>query len=230
MKHWDRRHSGKVVKLRPSWRDRRRLYEMFDVGPARRRRDGSSATTIGVVLAMAVCAGLAWGLAPPRDIAGGPDKPILWDETQAVPQGQSDQADTDWVARGQEGDAPRPERSRAGVSTRSFGFCHTGGGTNCVVDGDTFYMGGEKIRIADIDAPETHDYGCASEAERGQRATRRLQDLLNSGGVQMASIDRDTDVYGRKLRIVEVNGAGVGETLVDEGLARWYGGGRRSWC
>ena len=119
---------------------------------------------------------------------------------------------------------------RSAPVTASFSFCHSGGGTNCVVDGDTFYLGGQKIRIADIDAPETHDYRCASELERGQRATRRLQDLLNSGAVRMASVDRDTDVYGRKLRIVEVNGAGVGEALVGEGLARWYAGGRRSWC
>lgn len=119
---------------------------------------------------------------------------------------------------------------RSAPVTASFSFCHTGGGTNCVVDGDTFYMAGQKIRIADIDAPETHDYGCSSELERGRQASRRLQDLLNSGTVQMASIDRDTDRYGRKLRIVEVNGTGVGETLVGEGLARWYAGGRRSWC
>src|SRR3954462_5925571 len=28
-----------------------------------------------------------------------------------------------------------------------FGLCHTGGGTNCVVDGDTVWIGGEKIRV-----------------------------------------------------------------------------------
>ena len=38
------------------------------------------------------------------------------------------------------------------------------------------------------------------------------------------------DRYGRKLRIVEVNGVSVGDTLVREGLARWYEGGRRPWC
>jgi endonuclease YncB( thermonuclease family) len=33
----------------------------------------------------------------------------------------------------------------------SFGLCHTGGGVNCVVDGDTFYIGGSKVRIAGIE-------------------------------------------------------------------------------
>ena len=38
------------------------------------------------------------------------------------------------------------------------------------------------------------------------------------------------DGYGRKLRIVNVNGTSVGATLVSEGLARWYAGGRKGWC
>src|SRR3546814_8565008 len=40
------------------------------------------------------------------------------------------------------------------MAARSFGLCFTGGGENCVVDGDTFWIDGEKVRVADIDAPE----------------------------------------------------------------------------
>jgi len=112
----------------------------------------------------------------------------------------------------------------------SFSFCHVGAGYNCVVDGDTIWLRGQKIRIADIDAPETHDYRCPSEKELGDRATRRLHDLLESGAVTLQNIDRDEDDYGRKLRIVLVNGESVGRTLVNEGLARYYGNGRRPWC
>ncbi len=54
--------------------------------------------------------------------------------------------------------------------------------------------------------------------------------LLNSGTVSLSSIDRDEDVYGRKLRNASVNGSDVGDTLIGEGLARAYAGGRRSWC
>lgn len=111
-----------------------------------------------------------------------------------------------------------------------FGYCLNGGGANCVVDGDTFYYGRDKVRIANIDAPETHPPRCAQEAQLGQAATHRLRDLLNSGRINLASIDRDEDVYGRKLRIVAVGGTDVGATLVGEGLARRYGSGRRSWC
>jgi endonuclease YncB( thermonuclease family) len=99
-----------------------------------------------------------------------------------------------------------------------------------VVDGDTIYLAGEKIRIAGIDAPETHDSGCASELALGQRSAARLRELVSSGALTLTSIDRDEDRYGRKLRNVAVDGRDVGAVLVSEGLAREYGGGRRSWC
>ncbi len=117
------------------------------------------------------------------------------------------------------------------VSERiDFNRCHIGGGYNCVVDGDTIWMNGQKIRIADIDTPETHDYGCQSEKDLGDRATNRLEEILESGSITLQSINRDKDQYGRLLRIVMVNGQSVGQTLVGEGLARWYEGGRRPWC
>lgn len=112
----------------------------------------------------------------------------------------------------------------------SFGFCHEGGGQNCVVDGDTFWVNGEKIRVMDIDAPETHPPRCPSEAELGDRATRRLQELLNAGPFQMETGDRDTDQYDRKLRVVVRDGESIGEMLVDEGLARRWSGSRQPWC
>jgi micrococcal nuclease len=122
-------------------------------------------------------------------------------------------------------------RSATGAAaTRSFVACHTGGGTNCVVDGDTIWMDGEKIRIADIDAPETHPSRCAEEARLGNAATKRLQVLLNTGPIKLVSADRDTDRYGRKLRIVMRNGRSVGGLLIEEGLARAWEGHRRPWC
>jgi endonuclease YncB( thermonuclease family) len=233
MKHWDGRDRDHGVPLRLPRRDRRRLASLFEVpAPAPTRGDNPSATTIGVVLAMAVLAGLAWGLRAPEPVAAGADKPILWGESQAVPEAAPDAGDSEWAARGElAADAPRPARDeRSDAAIPFFGFCHTGGGTNCVVDGDTFYISGQKVRIADIDAPETHPPRCAEEARLGEAATARLRDLLNSGAVTMAANDRDEDVYGRKLRTVEANGVGVGEALVAAGLARWYGSGRRSWC
>jgi endonuclease YncB( thermonuclease family) len=54
--------------------------------------------------------------------------------------------------------------------------------------------------------------------------------LLNGGAVSLQAIDRDEDRYGRKLRIVLVDGRSVGDRLVGEGLARPYAGGRKPWC
>lgn len=112
----------------------------------------------------------------------------------------------------------------------SFSFCYIGGGDNCVVDGDTIWLEGVKIRIADIDTPETHDYQCPAERQLGDRATARLEEILESGPITLEAIDREEDQYGRKLRIVKVSGASVGDTLVSEGLARWYSSGRQPWC
>ena len=111
-----------------------------------------------------------------------------------------------------------------------FALCHSGGGSNCVVDGDTFWFAGDKYRIADIDTPETHPARCAEEAALGAAATGRLQDWLNAGAFSLESAGRDADLYGRKLRIVTRGGASVGSVLVAEGLARPWEGRRRPWC
>ena len=112
-----------------------------------------------------------------------------------------------------------------------FGFCHTGGGTNCVVDGDTIWFHGQNIRVVGLDAPETHEPSCMAERALGERATRRLHQLVNGGVVSLSTIDRGQDRYGRKLRIVTVDGVSVAETLIDDGLARRYEGGpKRGWC
>lgn len=124
-------------------------------------------------------------------------------------------------------ETPEPGGSSKRVS---FSFCHMGGGFNCVVDGDTIWFEGTKIRLADIDTPETHDYQCQVEKDLGDRATVRLREILQGGSISLQPIDRDEDQYGRKLRVVLVDGDSVGEALVDEGLARWYEGGRRPWC
>lgn len=102
---------------------------------------------------------------------------------------------------------------------------------NCVIDGDTFYFHGEKIRIADIDAPETSGAQCDFEAKLGARATQRLRELLNEGPFELRGFQsRDTDRYGRKLRIVMRDGASIGDRLIAEGLARRWGGRRLPWC
>lgn len=111
-----------------------------------------------------------------------------------------------------------------------FGYCHSGGGINCVVDGDTFWFRNEKYRIADIDTPETHGPRCPEEGALGARATSRLQQLMNAGPFSLEIEGRATDKYGRALRIVTRDGQSLGQQLVDEGLARTWDGRRHPWC
>ena len=112
----------------------------------------------------------------------------------------------------------------------AFALCAPGPRYTCVVDGDTFWLMGEKIRIADINAPETHGAQCASEQALGDAATRRLIVLLNAGPFALESGTRDRDRYGRSLRTVTRRGASVGAALVGEGLAEPWRGRRSSWC
>jgi endonuclease YncB( thermonuclease family) len=101
-----------------------------------------------------------------------------------------------------------------------------------VIDGDTFALGGARIRIADIDTPEVAGR-CAYEAALAARATARLRTLLGAGPFELHPLPgggRDEDVYGRKLRIVTRNGRSLGDQLVAEGLARTWSGRREPWC
>lgn len=112
----------------------------------------------------------------------------------------------------------------------SFGLCHSGGSSDCVVDGDTFWFAGDEYRVADIDTPETHPARCFQEAALGRAATARLRKWLNGGPFSLASAGRDTDRYGRKLRIVMRGGTSAGSVLIADGLARPWEGRRRPWC
>jgi micrococcal nuclease len=115
-------------------------------------------------------------------------------------------------------------------STGAFRLCTEQRRVNCVVDGDTIWHRGVKIRLADIDTPEVFSPQCASEAALGRQATERLLELINAGPFEVVQSDRDADRYGRKLRILERGGRSLGDILVAEGLARRWDGARRSWC
>ncbi len=214
--------AGRWTKAGAYWRD---------TAPHRRVSAGAKA---GLVLVAAACIGVAAGayqaFGPRQVIAQGaaaaPNAETIVAEVRADP------SDAEWASRAQaQAGASTGSARTAGEGVRaSFSYCKWGGGTNCVVDGDTFYIGGQKVRIAGIDAPETHDYRCGSELALGERAASQLQALLNSGAVTMTGIERDRDRYGRLLRNVAVGGQDVGEAMVSAGVAREYGRGRRGWC
>ena len=116
------------------------------------------------------------------------------------------------------------------LAAATFALCAEGSRINCVVDGDTFWMNGEKIRLADINAPETHQARCTAERELGHRATARLVVLLNAGPFALEIAGRETDRYGRALRVARRGGRSIGAQLVSEGLAEPWRGRRSDWC
>ncbi len=114
---------------------------------------------------------------------------------------------------------------------KPYTLCSGAVRTHCVVDGDTLWHKGTKIRVADIDTPEVGDPKCSSEAALGAKATRRLLELVNAGPVDFqAWPGRDEDKYGRKLRVLVRDGRSLGDILVEEGLARTWTGRRQPWC
>lgn len=102
---------------------------------------------------------------------------------------------------------------------------------NCIVDGDTFWFEGQKVRIADIDTPEIGQPQCQGEYDRGMAAKDRLTQLLNAGPFELrVSGGRSQDAYGRQLRLVVRGGKSIGDQLVEEGLAHRWIGHKQPWC
>jgi len=110
---------------------------------------------------------------------------------------------------------------------RRMGFCYGSMRINCVVDGDTIWVSGEKIRLQSIDAPEI-DGKCAYEKNLAQRAKRRLNEILSLEPFSLSPSGKDR--YGRTLATIYNRHGEVGATMVREGLARPWTGRRQPWC
>ena len=109
-----------------------------------------------------------------------------------------------------------------------FSHCRTNAASDCVLDGDTIFIAGQRVEIAGVDAPDVHGSRCPEESRRGIQAAVRLRDLLNRGTVAITASERAAD--GRIARRVEADGRDVALTLVAGGFARTPGAGPRSWC
>lgn len=96
-----------------------------------------------------------------------------------------------------------------------------------VIDGDTIESPyGVTYRLLGFDTPEIHNAKTPHEYALGMKAKRRLEQIISRGTVRIIESGK-LDKYGRTLATLTVNGHDVGETLIREGLARPYGGGKR---
>lgn len=106
-------------------------------------------------------------------------------------------------------------------------ICPPGPRDNCIVDGDTLWLGGEKMRLVDVDTPEMRG-ACPAERALARRARLKLAEHLASGDVTIQR--RGQDSYGRTLVLISVDGRSVGDLLVADDLARPWTGHRDPWC
>lgn len=92
-----------------------------------------------------------------------------------------------------------------------------------IIDGDTFTLGGERVRLWGIDAPEALQI-CQDAAGRGFRcgevARERLIALI--GGRSVDCRQKDRDGYGRMVAQCKVAGHNLGEAMICEGWAVEY--------
>jgi endonuclease YncB( thermonuclease family) len=109
------------------------------------------------------------------------------------------------------------------VAVRLEGPLEAVSGLPRVVDGDTLVMGGKRIRLAGIDAPElrqvcqrqNRDWPCGTEAKN------YLSALIASG---KAICDADgSDRYGRLLAICTVQNTDLNAAMVSAGYAVAFG-------
>lgn len=107
--------------------------------------------------------------------------------------------------------------------------CKGGHRVTCVVDGDTLWLNGEKIRLEAFDAPEVSEPKCPAEKQLGDKATARLTELLNGADWKLTKSGHK-DKYRRTLGTISIGGKDVGDTLIAEGLAHRWIGHKTSWC
>ena len=116
----------------------------------------------------------------------------------------------------------------AAIGAKALGLWHEPDsalpmGSVQVIDGDSLKIGGEKIRLIGIDAPELHQT-CRDAQGRawqcGRAAKARLAELVSQGAV---CTPNGHDRYGRTLAVCSTGSIpDVGETLVREGHAVNY--------
>jgi endonuclease YncB( thermonuclease family) len=102
----------------------------------------------------------------------------------------------------------------------------------CVVDGDTIWLDGVKIRLEGFDTPEPQTAICGgrAEIELAHRASDRLVDLLNETVWEIEYHGLDSTQEKRRLATISIDGQDVGDILINEGLARKWPDGKEWWC
>jgi endonuclease YncB( thermonuclease family) len=101
----------------------------------------------------------------------------------------------------------------------------------CLVDGDTIWIDGEKLRMEGYDTPEPQTHICGGDAEiaLAHRASDRVIELLNSHDWTV-EYGKPDNTGTRTLVTIRIRGRDIGDILIEEGLARSWPDGEEWWC
>ena len=126
------------------------------------------------------------------------------------------------------GESKPASSSAVGTGSKSSSATRAGAGKviaghATVVDGDGIEIGGTKIRLFGIDAPEIDQYCNRADGTRwrcGQYATVELDRAVL--GREIACTVRDTDRYGRPVAVCRSGDVDLAEVQVKNGFAVAY--------
>jgi micrococcal nuclease len=115
-----------------------------------------------------------------------------------------------------------------------------------VIDGDTIAVNGKTVHLVGFVAPETQDAQCKAERQLGDKAAKRMRDLILAGGLDFspivcscpaATLSKWFCNLGRTCGTLRANGRDVGDVLIEDGLAVAYSCGKagcpkmpKLWC
>ena len=100
-----------------------------------------------------------------------------------------------------------------------------------VIDADTITVNGKMVHLVGFVAPEMRDAQCKTERDLGDKASRRMRDLVLAGGLDYSPVACSCPAatlgkwfcnFGRACGTLKTNGRNVGDILVEEGLAIAY--------
>lgn len=100
-----------------------------------------------------------------------------------------------------------------------------------VIDGDTLAFGRERVRIANLDAPDVGSHAhCDLEQRRGEAARAFARSVIRRASVVRVVDRQGLDRYGRTLARVLVDNDDFGRVMIAAGHGRPWRGRSSDWC
>lgn len=100
-----------------------------------------------------------------------------------------------------------------------------------VYDADTFDVGNERIRVANLDAPEIgRRADCDEERALGDAATAAVSAIIQNANAVTIYPEDERDFFKRVVARIDVDGTDLAQTIIGRGLGRPWRGRSSDWC